>query len=282
MNSNVSIVDDLTRTRKGDDDAFTRLVEPLRRELHAHCDHMLGSTHDSHDALQDALLRVWRGLARFEGRASLRPWLYTVATRTCLDFVELALAFVAACQHLPGNQRAALLLFEVLEFTDAEIAEMMDTSTTSVNSALARRPVAQRVPKGTQQPTLRTLDNTRLREVVSGFAEALARGDTDAMVRLPTEGAAWSMPPLPHWYEGLTLVTEKAVPLGSCGNWRHRSTTANGQPAVTLYLRRVEGEPFHAWEITVLTVRGDRIAELTTFMGPEHFPVFGLPAVNVA
>ena len=77
---------DLAR-RAGDDAAFTRLVEPLRRELHAHCYRMLGSTHDADDALQDALLRAWRGLARFEGRSSLRSWLYTVATRTCLDIV---------------------------------------------------------------------------------------------------------------------------------------------------------------------------------------------------
>jgi len=176
----------LHRARGGDDDAFNRLVEPLRRELHAHCYRMLGSTHDADDALQDALLRAWRGLARFEGRSSLRSWLYTVATRTCLDTVEgrsrralpvdlgpssgravvgdaplvdvawlgpypdvtlaagpaspdaryeqreaVELAFVAALQHLPGNQRAALLLSEVLGFSAAEIADMMNTSTAS-------------------------------------------------------------------------------------------------------------------------------------------------------
>jgi RNA polymerase sigma-70 factor (ECF subfamily) len=194
---------DLARARDGDDAAFTRLVQPLRRELHAHCYRMLGSTHDADDALQDALLRAWRGLARFEGRSSLRSWLYTVATRTCLDTVEtrgrralpvdlgpssdravigdapltdvawlgpypdaglgdgpagpgaryeqreaVELAFVAALQHLPGNQRAALLLFEVLGFSAAEIATTMNTSTTSVNSALARarRVVAEKVP----------------------------------------------------------------------------------------------------------------------------------------
>jgi len=163
---------DLARARDGDDAAFTRLVEPLRRELHAHCYRMLGSTHDADDALQDALVRAWRGLARFEARSSLRSWLYTVATRTCLDTAEgrsrralpvdlgpssgravvgdvprndvawlgpypdsgladvptspharyeqreaVELAFVAALQHLSGNQRAALLLFEVLDFS---------------------------------------------------------------------------------------------------------------------------------------------------------------------
>ncbi len=320
-------MDDLTKAREGDDDAFTRLVEPLRRELHAHCYRMLGSSHDADDALQDALLRAWRGLARFEGRSSLRSWLYTVATRTCLDSVEsrsrralpvdlgpaadrvmhddppltevawlgpypdaglaveqreaVELAFVAACQHLPGNQRAALLLFEVLGFSVAEIAEMMDTSTTSVNSALARarRLVAQRVPKLTQQQTLRTLDDARLREVVTGFAAALEQGDADALVALLTEDVTWSMPPLAHWYQGLERVTEfaKEVPLGSCGHWRHRPVSANGQPAVACYLRRTEADPFDAWAVTVLTIREDRIADVTSFIGVEHFATFGLP-----
>lgn len=161
---------DLARARGGDDAAFARLVTPLRPELHAHCYRMLGSVHDADDAVQEALLRAWRGLARFEGRSSLRTWLYTVATRTCLDLADargkralpvdlgpsseravldqrprtdlawlgpypdaglpdgpadtryeqreaVELAFVAACQHLPGNQRAALLLFDVLGFS---------------------------------------------------------------------------------------------------------------------------------------------------------------------
>ena len=171
----VDQAEDLDRARGGDDAAFTRLVEPLRRELHAHCYRMLGSAHDADDAVQDALLRAWRGLARFEGRSTLRSWLYTVATRTCLDIagtrkralpVDLGpastqavltdtpvtdvawlgpypgtgpdgpaapearyeqreaveLAFVAALQHLPGNQRAALLLFEVLGYSDRKSA----------------------------------------------------------------------------------------------------------------------------------------------------------------
>lgn len=111
------------------------------------------------------------------------------------------LAFVAALQHLPGNQRAALLLFEVLGFSAAEIAEMMKTSTASVNSALqrARRIVAERVPPRSQQQTLRELDDERLRAVVAGYSAALERGDADALVALLTEDVTWSMPPLPHW-----------------------------------------------------------------------------------
>jgi RNA polymerase sigma-70 factor (ECF subfamily) len=327
---------DLARARDGDDAAFTRLVTPLRPELHAHCYRMLGSVHDADDAVQEALLRAWRGLARFEGRSSLRTWLYTVATRTCLDLLDargkralpvdlgpaseravldqlprtdvawlgpypdaglphgpaepetryqqreaVELAFVAACQHLPGNQRAALLLFDVLGFSAADIAVMMATSTTSVNSALARarRIVAQKVPARTQQQTLRTLDDTRLRGLVTGFADALDRGDADALVTLLTEDVTWSMPPLPHWYRGRTAVTEfaVAVPMTLCPSWRYRLTTANGQPAIAFYVGADAAGPHEAWSITVLTVRDERIAEITSFLGAEHFAAFGLP-----
>src|ERR1017187_1288152 len=252
---------------------------------------MLGSTHDADDALQEALLRAWRGLARYEGCSSLRSWLYTVAPRTCLDVIEhrgkralpvdlgpssdravldqtpladvawlgpypdagladspaspharyeqreaIELAFVAALQHLPGNQRAALLLFEVLGFSAAEIATTMNTTTASVNSALqrARRIVAEKIPSPTQQQPLREIGDARLREIVAGFSAALERGDADALVALLTEDVTWSMPPLAHWYHGLDPVTDFAVqvPLTGCGSWRHLPTSANGQPAV--------------------------------------------------
>ncbi len=327
---------DLARAREGDGAAFTRLVEPLRRQLHAHCYRMLGSTHDADDALQDALLRAWRGLARFEGRSSLRSWLYTVATRTCLDAVEargrralpvdlgpssdravagavppadvawlgpypdadlaagragpdvyyeqreaVELAFVAALQHLPGNQRAALLLFEVLGFSAAEIAAMMDTSAASVNSALARarKLIAERVPSVSQQRTLRKVGEVRLREIVAGYSAALERGDADALVALLTEDVTWSMPPLAHWYRGLEAVTDFAVriPLTSCGSWRHLPTGANGQPAVGCYLWDDDAGEHLSGSINVLTLRGDRIAEITSFIGSEHFVSLGLP-----
>ena len=327
--------DDLDRARHGDDEAFNRLVGPLRRELHAHCYRMLGSTHDADDALQDALLRAWRGLAGFEGRSSLRSWLYTVATRTCLDAVEargrralpvdvgpsspravlgdvpleevawlgpypggelprtrpdaryeqreaIELAFVAALQHLPGNQRAALLLFEVLGFPAAEIAEIMATSTASVNSALqrARAIVAQKVPARSQQRTLRKLGDARLRDIVTGYSAALERGDVDGLVALLTEDVTWSMPPLPHWYHGLAAVRDfaVAVPLTSCGAWRHLPISANGQPAAASYSRRDSSGPYLPWSINVLTLRGGRICAVTSFLGAGHFQDFGLPA----
>jgi RNA polymerase sigma-70 factor, ECF subfamily len=298
-------------------DEFTRLMEPLRGELHAHCYRMLGSTHDADDALQEALVRAWRGLEGYEGRGTMRSWLYTVATRTCLDAVKarsrralpmdlgpasehvvhedvpvtehrwlepypsyeqreaVELAFVAALQHLPGNQRAALLLFEVLGFSAAEIATMMETSTTSVNSALARarRVVAEKVPEPSQRLTLRKLGDERLREIVGRYSTAMETGDADTLVALLTEDVTWSMPPLPHWYRGRSAVMDFAVqvPLTRCGSWHNRITWANGQPAVAHYL---DGR---AWSITVLTLRDDRIAVLTSFIGQGHFVAFGLP-----
>ncbi|WP_432979599.1 sigma-70 family RNA polymerase sigma factor [Dactylosporangium sp. CA-233914] len=317
--------DDLDRARKGDDDAFARLVEPLRGPLHAHCYRMLGSVHDADDALQDALVRAWLGLAGYEGRGSLRAWLFTVATRTCLDLAaargrralpidlgpsaeraavgeeprtdvawltpypdvvyerreRVELAFVAALQHLPGNQRAALLLFEVLDFSAAEIAAMMDTTVGSVNSAIARarRTVAQRIPAAPQQPTLRRIGDERIREIVAAYATALEHGDAAALIALLTEDVTWSMPPLPTWYCGLPAVTDFAVrlPLTTCGSWRHLATSANAQPAIACYLRAGESGPHEAWSLNVLTLREDRIHEITSFIDPATFARFGLP-----
>jgi RNA polymerase sigma-70 factor, ECF subfamily len=302
----------LDKARQGDDEAFTRLVEPLRRELHAHCYRMLGSTHDADDALQDTLIKAWRGLGSFEGRSSLRTWLYTVATRACLDIAEtrgkrampvdlspasehavleqsaveiawlepypdrryeqregVELAFVAALQHLPGNQRAALLLFEVLRFSAAEIAKIMDTTTASVNSALARarKVIAEKAPSRTEQQ-----DDAALKELVAKYSGALERGDADALVALLTEDVTWSMPPLPAWYSGIDVVMDHAVKVPfTCGSWQHVTTSANGQPAVAGYL---DGK---AWSIDVLTLRGGRIAAITSFIGPAHFRQFELP-----
>jgi RNA polymerase sigma-70 factor (ECF subfamily) len=324
----VGVGDDLEAARSGDGEAFARLVAPLRAELHAHCYRMLGSVHDADDALQDALVRAWRGLTAFEGRSSLRSWLYIVATRTCLDVAAargrralpmdlgpssayavlddtpaadvawlgpypdaglraeqreaVELAFVAALQHLPGNQRAALLLCEVLGFSAAEIATMMKTTTGSVHSALARarRLVAERVPAPSQQATLRKIGDARVRQIAADYAAALERGDAKALVALLTEDVTWSMPPLPHWYRGLEAVADFAirVPLAACGQWRHRMIAANGQPAVASYLRAGGDESYEAWSVNVLTMRDERIAEIMSFIGAGHFAVFGLPA----
>ncbi|GAB3745061.1 RNA polymerase subunit sigma-70 [Microlunatus parietis] len=317
---------ELAAARAGDAAAFDRLVAPLRRELHAHGYRMLGSAHDADDAVQDGLLRAWRGLAGFRGEpAALRSWLYTVITRVCLDSIKargrralpydlgpasdrvhldppgrtdlawlgpypsaaapadrferresLELAYVAACQRLPGNQRAALVLFDVVGFDVAEIAMIMDTSTTAVNSALARarRALAAADPgEPCEGP-----DDERLRAAATGFANALEHGDLDGLVALLAADVTWSMPPVSVWYQGIERVAEFAarVPL-ACGTWRCRIVEANGRPAVAGYLR-LHGDTVHrAWSLTLFEVRSGRITAITSFLGEDHFARFGLP-----
>ena len=296
---------------------------------------MLAASHDADDALQDTLVKTWRGLGDFEGRSTLRTWLYTVATRSCIDIARargrrampvdlgpasaravvddapngdiawlgpyvgdtpqgsgspaarheqreaVELAFVAALQHLPGNQRAALLLFDVLGFPAEEIATMMRTTTTSINSALqrARATVTRRVPDQSQQLTARRIGDRQLNAVVERFTTALERRDTDALISLVTEDVTWAMPPMPHWYAGLAAVGDFAsrVPMGSCGSWRTLPTRVNAQPAVACYLRPDDAPTHGAWAITVLDLRGARISGITSFLGVEHFTALGLP-----
>ncbi|GIF53493.1 RNA polymerase ECF family sigma subunit [Asanoa ferruginea] len=299
---------------------FTELVAPLRDELHAHCYRMLGSSHDADDALQEAMLRAWRGLGAVRSPDAVRSWIYTVATRTCLDVIQrrgkralpvdlgpastfaltadvpddevawltpypayehresVELAFVAALQHLPGNQRAALLLVEVLGFTPAEVAHMMSTTVASVNSALqrARALIASKAPTPVQR-----VDDARARALAATYADALRRGDVGALVAMLTEDVTWSMPPLRGWYAGLAAVRDFAerIPMGSCGQWQHLLTRANGQPAVASYSCPDGGDAFGAWSIDVFSFRDDRVCAITSFIGVTHFAAFGLPAV---
>lgn len=308
----------LDRAVGGDGAAFAELVAPLRDELHAHCYRMLGSVHDADDALQEALLRAWRGLAGFTGRGSLRSWLYTVTTHACLDAARsrsrralpvdlgpaspepvldaaartdvawlgphpderyehreaVELAFVAALQHLPPHQRAALLLVDVLGFAVPEVARMMRTSSAAVASALQRA-------RSTVERRRATEPDRHRRAVAAAFADALERGDTAAFVALLAEDVTWTMPPLAAWYAGRTAVAAfaRAVPFGGgCGTWRTVATTANALPAVAAY-RDADGSGVcTAWSITAVEVRADRIAGLTTFLGADHVALFALPA----
>jgi RNA polymerase sigma-70 factor (ECF subfamily) len=294
---------------------FEAAVAPFRGELHAYCYRMLGSVHDADDALQDALLRAWRGLEAFEGRSSLRSWLYRIATNASLDLIErrpkrvlpielegeeeplwlepypdppeasyeqresVELAFVAAVQHLPGTQRAALLLRDVLGFRAAEVASLLDTSVDSVNSALARarRELRERTPERSQQETLRALGDDGVREVVSRYTAALERGDVEQIVALLAEDATWSMPPMPEFYRGLPAIRGFLREGPTTRRWRHVPTAANGQLAVGCYIW--DGECFAAYVIDVLTLEGDRIAAVTAFIDASLFAPFGLPAV---
>jgi RNA polymerase sigma-70 factor, ECF subfamily len=323
----------LAAARTGDEAAFEQLVGPHRGELHAHCYRMLGSVQDAEDALQDALLRAWRALPRFEGRSSVRSWLYRIATNTCIDLasrrpkrvlpidqgppsdahdgpgpplIETAwvdpypdtaltyeqregveLAFIAAVQHLPARQRAVLILREVLGFSAAEVAEALDTTTASVNSAMqrARAAVDERLPEQSQQATLEALGDPHVRRIVADYTDAWERGDVDAVAAMLAEEATITMPPMATWFRGegvLTFLREWAFSgraYGMEGRRRVRviPTSANGQPAFGTYSWSDERSVHLPTVLQVLTFRGERIAEITGFVTPDVFSRFGLP-----
>ena len=330
----------LEAARRGDEDAFGRLVEPHRRALHAHCYRMLGSAADADDTLQDALINAWRGLSRFEGRSSLRSWLYSIATNACLRTIErrpkrvlpidyapaadphdgpggpliesvwvepypderlgledglagpearyeqresVELAFIAALQHLPARQRAVLILRDVLGFSTREVADALATTPTGVDSALQRahKTVDERLPERSQQAALGSLDDERLREIVDRFVDAWERSDVDAVVTMLASDAAMTMPPLPTWYAGRDAVAAFLAgwPLRSDRRWRAVPVRANGQLAFGHYIWDEDREAFTAHSITVLTLAGERIAEITAFLDAELLPRFGLPRV---
>ena len=325
--------------RRGDEDAFRRIVEDHRTELHAHCYRMLGSLHDAEDALQDTLLRAWRGLPSFGRRSSLRTWLHRIATNACLDAIArrpkrvlpidygpsagapttdfgppliesvwvepypnetlglpdgyaapearyeqreaVELAFIAALQHLPARQRAVLILREVLGFSAREVGEALGTSVASVNSALqrARKTVHERTPERSQQATLRSLGDERVRELIEAYVNAWGNGDIDALRSLLAEDAVLSMPPWASWWRGReTLAAFAKAGVDACPQTRAVPTRANGQPAVAYYALEQETARYVASAIDVLTFDGALIAEITAFVTPEIFRHFGLPA----
>jgi RNA polymerase sigma-70 factor (ECF subfamily) len=332
-------VANLAAARRRDADAFESLIAPYRAELQAHCYRMLGSAADAEDALQETLLRAWRGLPRFEGRSSLRSWLYRIATNVCLKMIErrpkrvlpidygpasdphdrpegplveelwldpypdealgledgpaspearyeqresVELAFVAALQHLPGRQRAVLLLRDVLGFAPGEIAKTLDATPASVYSALqrARQAVDERLPAHSQQATLRSIGDERLREAVERYVDAWERNDVAAVAAMLAGDATFAMPPQPSWYVGRTAVAAffAARPLSGRLRWHHVPVRANGQSAFALYAAPTGGSTYEADAIMVLSLDSSaRIASITAFREPAAFARFGLP-----
>jgi RNA polymerase sigma-70 factor (ECF subfamily) len=317
----------LVAAQGGDEGAFASLIEPYRGELHAHCYRMLGSVYDAEDALQEAMIRAWRGLSRFEGRSALRSWLYTIATNTCLNQIArrskrvlprdfgpavdgtvapgtpvsetvwiepypdellgiedgyaapearyeqreaVELAFVAALQNLPANQRAVLILREVLGYSAKESADMLETSVASVNSALqrARASVEERVPEQSQQQTLRSLGDDRIRELVDRYVDAWERNDVDQFVELLTDDACFTMPPLATWYRGRAGISTWARnhPLGGEWRWRAVLTQANGQVALAFYSRLEDDGPYEPFALNLLTLQGEKVSQVDAFI----------------
>jgi RNA polymerase sigma-70 factor (ECF subfamily) len=190
------------------------------------------------------------------------------------------LAFIAALQHLPARQRAVLVLREVLGFSAREVAESLETTVASVNSALqrARKTVDERLPARSQQATLRSLGDDRIRELVESFVDAFERGDVDAILALVAEDATFAMPPYAGWYRGRDALGDSwLMPGGPPPRLRYVPTRANGQPALGTYQLDPGGGSYVPIALEVLTLDGARISEITAFRLPEVFRLFGLP-----
>lgn len=334
---NVSEQPLLAKARAGDGMAFGDLVEPFRHELQVHCYRILGSAAEAEDMLQETLMAAWRGLNGFEERASLRAWLYRIATNKCLTALRrdsrrdgglarfrveiplpeptrsgeppwlepypdslldglpdtapgpearyetresVSLAFIAALQHLPPRQRAALVLRDVLGFRAAEAAAILECSVEAVNGALkrARTSIAGHLPPGARDRAPLP-GSAREREVVARFAEAFERGDVDAIVALLTDDVWLTMPPLPFEYQGAAAARFLVAISFRDGTRRFRliPTRANGQPAFGCYVCDPTAPIAHAHGLLVLTLDGDRVCAMTRFIDNSALPRFGLP-----
>ncbi|MFT3923281.1 MAG: sigma-70 family RNA polymerase sigma factor [Myxococcales bacterium] len=320
----------IARARAGDGEAFRTLTEPHRRELQVHCYRMLGSFQDAEEALQETLLAAWQGLAGFEGRASIRSWLYRIATHRCLNarraasrrpakawnipgveppeptrlgevvWLEpypdsllpgvvglplgpearyeqreaISLAFVTALQLLPPRQAAVLILREVVGFQAEEVAEMLETSLDSVNSALKRA----RAGLGPDAPRKGARATTPASEaaLVAQFVSAYEAADLDGLVALLTDDVFMSMPPMPLEYQGRELVARFLAGLFGAGRrFDLVPTHANGQPAFGAYLRTPHGIR-HGTGLITISLTDDRICAMTRFEN-SALPWFGLP-----
>lgn len=313
---------DLERARAGDERAFATLVDPFRRELQLHCYRLLGSVQDAEDLVQETLLAAWRALDGFEERASLRSWLYRIATNRSLNAIRergrrpvtedtmrpsrirhpvepswlepypdsalpdpapgpearyeqreaIQLSFIVALQQLPGKQRAALVLRDVLGFQTDEAASILDTTPQSIKAALQRaRETLDSFALDREQAPLP--DSPIERSLLATFSDAFEAGDTARLLTLLSSDARVTMPPQPgelvgHEEIGAYLdrtAEARGAPL------RTRPTRANGQPAFACYLRS------QAWGLIVLALSGSKVDHITLFADPALPGRFGLP-----
>jgi RNA polymerase sigma-70 factor, ECF subfamily len=323
----------LRSATRGLDEPEARL-EQHRPELTGYCYRMLGSAFDADDAVQETLLRAWRSLDRFEGRAALRSWLYRIATNVCLDMLNgrerrarpmdlgpaqtaaapigtplpeatwilpmpdsrivsaaddpadvaaaretIRLAFVAALQHLPPKQRAVLILCEVLRWKATEVAELLDSSVASVNSALQRARSTIAAADLRSADPLEPLDEEQ-RALLARYVDAFERYDMDALTSLIHEDATQSMPPFELWLRGRDDILRwwTGTGAGCRGSRVIPTAAANGSPAFGQYKPSSTGEGYDPWALQVLEIADGRVVEFTFFLDTEPvFPLFGLP-----
>jgi RNA polymerase sigma-70 factor (ECF subfamily) len=307
-------------------------LEQHRRELTGFAYRMLGSPFEAEDAVQETMLRAWRGLDRFEGRAQLRSWLYRIVTNVCLDMlggtqrrarpIDLAaaqaadaelgdplpdvtwimpvsdgtvlpveadpaevaearetirLAFIALLQNLPPNQRAVLILREVLRWPASEVAQMLETSVASINSALQRaRATLEDMSSDAVDPSQPSDDEQRA--LLSRYVDAFERYDMDSLTSLLYEDATWSMPPYELWLQSHEDIRRWCLGPGiGCRGSRLLPLAANGSPAFGQYKPGPDGT-LMPWALQVLELSGDRIAGITFFLDTASlFPLFELP-----
>ncbi len=309
-------------------------LEQFRPELIGYCYRMLGSPFEAEDAVQETLLRAWRGFDRFEGRAALRSWIYRIATNVCLDMLEgknrrarpmdlgparppiesnanwrpevpwlepipdsllaeagdpaelavtresVRLAFVAALQHLPPRQRAVLILCEVLRWKAKEVAELLDASVASVNSALQRARETLQANGVSANDPLPPMDAAR-KALLARYVQAFESYDLNALTALIREDAKQSMPPYDLWLQGREdiLAWWFGPGIGCRGSRLLPTTGANGSVAFGQYKPSATGSGRDPWALLVVETAGDRIGEFTFFLDTAKlFPLFGLPA----
>jgi RNA polymerase sigma-70 factor, ECF subfamily len=309
-------------------------LEQHRAELTGYAYRMLGSTFEAEDAVQETMVRAWKSIDRFEGRAALRSWLYRIATNVCLDALNgrqrrarpmdlgpagsaegefnagvlpeaawlepipdsrtiaaeadpaelaasretLRLAFVNALQHLPPRQRAVLILREVLRWQATEVAELLDTSVASVNSALQRARAQLADNDLTPDTPVAPLDDDQ-RELLDRYVAAFEQYDMDALTSLLQEDATLSMPPFDLWLQGTDEIRAWFLGHGiDCKGSRLLPVNANGSPGFAQYRPSPQGG-WEPWALQVLEISDGRIAHLNSFLDTQRlFPLFGLPA----
>jgi RNA polymerase sigma-70 factor (ECF subfamily) len=238
-----------------------------------------GPSADPHDRLADAPEIEWLEPFPDTGLAVGGGLLGPDARYEQRESIELA--FTAALQHLPARQRAVLILRDVLGFSAKETAEVLETTSVSVDSALQRthRTIDERLPSRSQQETLRTLGDAKVRAIVDRFAEAWEAHDVDALVGMLADDARMTMPPQPTWFQGHADIATflRRSPLAPTNNFRLFPITANAQPALAAYIYDADTNAFEAESMVVLTLRDDRIEEFTAFRTPALFAQFGLP-----
>ena len=312
-------------------------LEEYRAELTGHCYRMLGSTFEADDAVQDTLVRAWQGMGRFEGRSSLRSWLFRIATNVCLDALRgrkrralpmdlsapvpvavatpgeplpenvwiepisdrdaglggsdpaervvaqdtIRLAFVAALQHLPARQRAVLLLREVLCWSAAEVAELLDTSVPSVNSALQRARATLAARQVSSDSPAQPLGDAE-RDLLARYVSAFERYDIDGLVGLLHHDASISMPPLALWLQGRDNLRGWYLGYGiGCRGSKLVPVELNGSPGFAQYRASADGG-YEPWSLQVIEFSGGQIVHIHHFLDTALFERFGLPAQPAA